>query len=802
MLLSLNWLKEMVDFQGSVQELADRLTMVGLEIEEIIHPFEHLDGVVVGHVLECSQHPQADKLSLCSVDVGEDEPLPIVCGAPNVAQGQKVAVAKVGTELGEDFVIKKAKLRGEVSMGMICAEDELGLGEDHAGIMILDSNLAVGTPITEALNLDTVVFDVGVTPNRTDCLSVLGLAREVAIAFDLPLTLPTFEAQGEGPDASEQIAIEIPEPELCPVYQGRIIENIEIKTSPAWMRYRLIAVGQRPINNIVDTTNYVMFELGQPLHAFDLDLIEGGKIRVARAEEGSTFTTLDNHERKLTSEDLLIWDGKKPVGLAGVMGGANSEIHDQSRHVLLEAAVFRPLSVRKTSKRLALPSEAAYRLERGVDQPGSLIAINRASQLIAELGGGRLRTGVAKGEPLPWKNRIIAFRPARATFLLGVDLSEEFCRKTLTNMGCHIDESSGETWQVTAPSWRLDLEREVDIIEELGRMYGMDRIEPTLPRIAVPIGRGEDEHSQYYFWKRVKVWARGAGLSEAVNYSFVGDTDLDHLGLPREERIPVMNPLSEDQNVLRTMLAPGLLNTLRHNLAQGNDRLRIVELAHVFWADSRSETTAQEPSRLGLLLHGGRHGDSWPHPQEDADYLDLKGLVEHLMDFLQLDGLEFALAEENHWLAPRVEVSLAGQSLGYLGRVKPEIADRHHARKPVWISELDLDLLKDEYAKQVIAFSDLPKFPPSRRDITVIAPQGLPVGDVLACIRSQTIKILESVFLADVFIPPMNDGQEPVRNLTFRLTFRHGTRTLKDKEVDKEMANVAKALKKALPVTM
>lgn len=805
--LSVNWLREFVPYDGSIQELCDRLTMMGLEVEEIIRPFEALESVLVGHVVSREKHPDADTLSVCQVDVGQGELLQIVCGAPNVAQGQKVPVAPVGTTLPNGVTLKKVKLRGQASHGMICAEDELGLGEDHSGIMVLDPALAVGTPLVRALNLDEVVFDIGVTPNRADCLSVLGLAREVGIAFDLPVSLPKIEVREEGEKAGCLMRVQIDDPELCPVYRARILEGISMGPSPDWMRYRLIAVGQRPISNAVDVTNYVMFELGQPLHAFDLGLIEGGLIRVAPADEGMRFTTLDGQERVLTAEDLLIWDGKKPVGLAGVMGGENSEINAQSTGVLLESAVFRPASIRKTARRLALPSEASYRFERGVDQPGSLVALNRAAQLLAAHCGGTVRPEVVQDEPRPWKQKRIAFRPERARKLLGIPVEDSFCAQVVGNMGCDVRQE-GETWDVGAPSHRLDLEREVDIIEELGRVYGADRIPTTLPRISRALDDGAtpaELASEYAFNLSLKRWAAGTGLNEAVNYSFVGQRDLDRLDLPKENRIPVKNPLTDEQDVLRTVLAPGLLQTLRHNLAQGNDRLRLFELAHVFWADPTSDTTAREPVRLGFLLYGGRWEEVWPWQQEDADYQDLKGLVEHLLQTLKLPRGRFNIKKDHAWLEPCVGVEVNGREVGELGRVLPEIADAHHARKEVWLAELDVDALKAMHEAVDVQFSELPKFPPVRRDITLAAFSTLPVGQVLEHIENMKLPLLESVHLIDVFMPREageNSETDEERKLTFRMTFRHAKRTLTDKDVDKEMQKMSQSLLKALPLRL
>ena len=511
MLLSLNWLRDFVPYEGEVQALADRLTMIGNEVEEVFNPFEQLTPLVVGHVVECEKHPEADKLSVCTVDVG-DETLQIVCGAPNVAKGQKVPVAKVGTVLPGDLKLKKAKIRGVQSMGMICSERELELSEDHTGIMVLPDNLAPGENFVQALGLETTVFDIGITPNRADCLSVLGIARETAAAFKLPLTMPKVEFEESGAPASEWGVIEIPDSEYSPLYMARIIENVTIRKSPDWMRFRLMAIGQRPISNIVDVTNYVMFELGHPHHAFDMDLLRGGKIRVALAEEGMDLTTLDGQKRVLTANDLLIWDGEGPIALAGVMGGETTEINDESRNVLLECAVFRPGTIRKTARRLALPSEASYRFERGVDQVGARYALDRAAQLMAETAGGVIRPGTCEAEPRPWSASTLKFRPERCNRLLGHVFTNTFCSDTLEGLGCEVQAKGVEEWRVVPPCHRLDLEREVDLFEEVARMYGMDRIQAVIPRVSKSGEAVNVDDTDFGFLRTVKAWGPGRGL--------------------------------------------------------------------------------------------------------------------------------------------------------------------------------------------------------------------------------------------------------------------------------------------------
>lgn len=796
MRLSLNWLREFVPFEGDAEELGHRLTMQGLEMEGVDRPFDHLSGLVVGEVLTCEQHPDADKLKVCRVDVGGPEVLDIVCGAPNVAAGQKVAVAPVGVTLPGGLTIKKAKLRGALSVGMICSEAELELSDDHSGIMVLPAEARPGARLIDALPLDLEVLEIGITPNRGDCLSILGLARETALAFDLPLTLPGAEFTEGGQSAAARMAVEIEDPTGCPLYYGRIIEDVKLGPSPAWVRYRLKAMGVRSHSNVVDVTNYVLMELGHPLHSFDLDLLAGNKIIVKRAVEGQRFTTLDGTERLLTATDLMICDAEKAVALAGIMGGANSEINDNSRSVFLEAAVFDPVTIRRTARRLHLQSEASYRFERGVDQGNAEYVTRRACHLLQTLAGGRVLPGLCGLEARPAPKVSLLFRTQRARDLLGVCLDDEFCRRTLHNVGCAVEIAPENVpWKVEPPTWRPDLTHEADLIEEVGRVFGLDRIVPTLPAV-IRGGEHLAAGTEYHFLQTLRNWASGLGLNEVINYSFVGHKDLDLLNLPVEGRISIMNPLSSEQDVLRTAVAAGMLNNLRLNIGQGNAGLRLFETARVFFADENSETTAREHGRLGLLLYGRRFDSAWPQSDDPVDYQDLKGLVEHLLRRLNLPAGKFALENSHPWLAPCVRATVDGRDIGVLGQVKPDIADAYNARTPVWLAELDTDALRDMASGRVPAFRPLPQFPPVRRDITVMCPASLRVEEVEAQILAARPAYLEDVQLVDVFEP---EGKAE-RNLTFRLTFRHTQRTLKDAEVDKEREKAAQALVAALPI--
>ncbi len=800
MLLSLNWLREFVPFTGTADELGARLTMLGLELEDVLRPYDAIQDIVVGHVLTCVDHPQSDHLHICTVDVGKGEALPIVCGAPNVAAGQKVPVALVGTTMPGGLVIKATKLRGEPSAGMICSERELGLSDEHAGIMVLPDSCVPGVRVVEALELDREVLELGVTPNRADCLSVLGLAREVALAFNLPLTLPTVTLIEEDADWTNDFQIAIPDATLCPLYALRRVDNLTVKPSPMRLRHRLHAVGVRPISNVVDVTNYILMELGQPLHAFDCDRLTGQRIEISAAHEGETIVTLDGQERTLLPGDILIRDAEKAIALGGVMGGLNSEITESSRVTLIESAVFRPQNIRRTARRLALSSEASYRFERGVDQQCTRYALDRAAAMMAALSGGSVRTGVLSREDRPWQAPQCVFRKSRAVSLLGVDLDSAFCRETFDKLGCATDERTQDEWQITTPSWRQDLSREADMIEELARVYGMDILPETLPVIKRPLERFGVSESHYDFLLRIKRMLCGMGLHEAENYSFIGHKDLDWLQLGTDSRVSILNPLSEDQNVLRTELLPGLLNTVRHNVAHGNTALRLFEVANAFNADPSSETTVHENPRLAMVLYGGLREGNWPDTERDADYVDLRGLVEHICRLLHLKNIvcEADNAMDHPYLSPCIRVLCDGEYLGLMGRVKPALADGFHARKAIWTAELDLAIVRRLHDAATVRFAPLAVYPTATRDITVITPHTLSLNTIEATLAAMDVKFLERCSLVDVFEP--HDAAE--RNLTLRLVFRHAERTLKDAEVDKEREKIVTQLLKQLPVRM
>ncbi len=797
MLLSLKWLKEFTPYTGDTKELAHVLTMLGLEVEEIFNPFEEIKEVVVGHVVECDPHPNADKLKICKVDIGRGEAVDIICGAPNVSKGQYVPVAPVGSTLPGNFVIKKAKIRGKYSYGMICSEKELGLSEDHSGIMVIDGNPRPGDKLIDFLDLDTTVFDIGMTPNRADCLSVLGIAREVAAYFELPLNMPKSDLEGLEAEETCKVDIVIEDGEDCPLYMARIIEEIKIAPSPAWMRYRLLSMGVRAINNVVDITNYVLLELGHPLHGFDRDLLRGNTIRIARPSKELEIKTLDGQERRVGNDDLLIWDAEVPVALAGIMGGYYSEINKTTQNVLLECAVFNPSRIRRSARRLGLSTEASYRFERGVDQLGAERAINRATYLIHRFAGGKILKGVAKKEPKKWTPRSIIFRPQRSKKLLAVDIDTNYSINVLKKLGCEIREiKSLEEYRIIPPSYRLDLEREIDLIEEVGRFYGLEKIPATLPRVARPLKGKKDSKAGYDFLFKIKEWARGMGLQEAVTYSFVGKNELLAFGEKEDYLIPIQNPLASDQDTMRSLVIAGLLNSLKTNLDRLNRDLRFFEVARTFTRDPKEETGVKEKNKLAIVVEGRRYPRNWTNPSREWDFFDIKALVDHLFSTLEIGDPEYREAKTLSFLERGALVFIGEKPIGFIGNLSPSLAKEYHGRGNIWLCELDLDEVFKLYGKEGKNFKPWSKFPPVYRDMTVVCPPQVRFEDILKCLKESKVSLLEDTSLIDVYVP--EKGRE--RNLTLRMTYRHANKNLTDKEVDKVHQRLGKLLLEKLPV--
>ncbi len=638
MKLSINWLKDFVDLTTSPEALGDKLTLAGLEIDalEVLTP--NFSGVVVGRAEKVEPHPQADRLQLVEVFDGR-QTYRVVCGAPNVQSGRSYPFAPAGAVLADGKPLKPAKLRGIISEGMLLAEDELGLSEDHTGLMELPPSLAVGTDLAEALDLHDVVLEVAITPNRPDCLSVLGLAREVAALLDLPLHIPPVEFTEDLEATDRWAAVDIEDPENCPRYTARMVVDLEVRPSPFWLRRRLQACGLRAINNLVDVTNYVMLEYGQPLHAFDFNCLRHGRIVVRRpAPQESSFTTLDGQDRPLVWETLLICDALQPVAIAGVMGGQASEVTGDTRQVLIESAYFNPPSIRRTSKRLGLSSESAYRFERGVDPDGVVPALNRAAQLMAQIGSGRILKGLIDACPRPLTRPQLQLRLQRTNAILGTALTKPQVKDILRRLQMPALAENEDSLTVQAPSYRGDLTREIDLIEEVARLHGYDNIPVALPKMAMSAQRPSKEAR---LREKAKELLTGLGFSEVINYAFQPERWPFLIPGSGGDQLRLSNPISEEQAVMRRDLLPSLLENMRRNAAHVNKDLKIFEIGKVFQPNP-GEQLPRETLMLAGLMTGSRNTPAWNLPAETmVDYYDLKGVVENLLAGLLVNETAF-----------------------------------------------------------------------------------------------------------------------------------------------------------------
>ena len=809
MKVTLNWLKQYVDFNWSPEELAERLTMLGLEVEGVQKLGGEFAGVVVGQVLAKDKVAGSDKLSVNRVADGKGERT-IICGAPNHQPGDKVAVIlpnfalplKAGEK--EPFVIKERKVFGVVSQGMMCSKKELDLGEDGDGIIILPADAKVGQPFAEHLGRagSDVVYDLEVTPNRPDLNSVIGIAREIAALTGNPLRLPVISNQCSvaSEEVSKFVAVKLQEPELCPRYTARVVTGVKVGPSPDWLRTTLEKVGIRSISNVVDVTNYVMLETGQPLHAFDYHLIAKGTdskptIVVRRAAADEKFKTLDNQERTLTGDMLLIADEQKGIALAGVMGGANTEIRDDTKDVLIESAYFAPTNIRRTSKALGLRSESSYRFERGCDVGIADYASQRAAQLILETAGGTLVPGVVDAYPKPAQPKEISLRFAKTTELLGVAIEPEQQAKFLTSLG--LTQSAirnQESAAFSIPTFRVDLKREVDLIEEIARLHGVDKIPSTVPRGAVGTNAFDAVYDQLADVRRLLT---GLGLNEAQGQTLVSSANCR---LPEAEVVKLANPLSADMDVLRPSLLPGLLDTLRHNLNRKNYDVALFEIGRVF---TNVNGQPKEERRVSIALTGQRALEFWSGENRDAkfDAMDLKGIVEDLLEHFGLRGIQFGKrAEPTALFLESAAVTLGGKvQLGELGQLLPALAKQYDLRDAVFLAELRLDELIAR-GNRSKSFKPLPQFPASRRDLAMLVPEATTHDSVLSAVKQAKPANLESVELFDVFrgknVPA---GQ---KSLAYAFTYRAADKTLTDNDVNTAHTKAVDALKQKLQATV
>ncbi len=797
------WLKEFVDFDFGPDETAEKLTMLGLETNVLRGAGERgaaltsIENVVVAKIEKIEKHPMADKLTLCRVRAKDgEEPIPIVCGAPNIKEGDVVPLALPGAVLPGGMKVEKARIRGEVSFGMMCSEKELGISEDHSGIMILAPDLKLGKPIGEALGAGEEVLELDLTPNRGDALSVTGVARELAALLDVPLRYPEFAPVEEGPDINSLAEVIIEDFDGCPRYAARLVQGIKTGPSPDWMRKRLEAGGIRAINNVVDVTNYILLELGQPLHAFDFKALRRSKIVVRCAEAGEKFTTLDGEERTLFPDSLLICDGEGPVALAGVMGGLESEVIESTTDVLIESAFFNPVSIRRTSQKLGLSTEASHRFERTVDPLGQARAADRAAKLMAEICGGKVCKGLIDAKSGPYENKKIYFRSSEVYRHLGINLDIEECAGFLRRLEMNV-KREGDRLLVELPSFRPDLQQEIDLVEEIARLYGYDRIEATLPGFMMePLRRSgfEDMRRQ---WSDLLV---DLGFTEVVNCNFDSIQDLDRLFIPEGHRlrnvVKILNPLSEQESVLRYSLLPRLLNNLNFNLSRDIDTVRIFEFNKVF-APGEGELL-DETNMLAGIVSRGDEKTLWSLGCPEDGFYEIKGVVETLLDRLNFPGarlepLGTGKGVQCSFILPGkgVRVMVGKNLCGFSGKLHPDVQEKFELKQKAFIFELNFDMLTGA-ARDTDRLGMPARYPGVKRDIALVVDEDVSADDVLRLIGKMGSDLMESAELFDVYRgDSIGKGR---KSMAFRIRYQSHERTLTDEEVNALHAKVSRKL--------
>ncbi len=792
MKVSYNWLKEFIDLELSPEETAHKLTLIGLEVEEVTNFGSKLEGVVVGEVLEVKEHPNADRLLLCHVDTGKEK-VQIICGADNVAEGQKVPVATVGTTLpvktdnGEPFTIRKANLRGEESSGMICSEAELGFSDDHSGIMVLDESLQTGTPLSEAIDLYTdSVIDIEITPNRPDATCHTGVARDLSAALDLELKKPYQTWYGEGAPLPD-IDIEIKAPEKCHRYVGKMVEGITVKESPAWLKNRLTALGVRPVNNIVDVTNYVLLEMGQPLHAFDLKTLKGNKIIVRDYDEPVEFETLDHVKRTCSPGTLFICDAEEPVAIAGIMGGVDSEVSDQTEDVLIESAWFNPGSIRKTAKEQTLQTDASYRFERGVDPRLQRIAAERAAKLIAETAGGTIVDGCTDVHPVKTEEKEITLRKSYVNRLLGTELRVDEIKDILHGLELKVlgDNEEGVTYSI--PTFRPDLTREVDLIEEVGRLYDYNKIpSPKHAKFTSP----EPISNWEELVTKSRSIAQGMRFREIYTNSLMPEADAGLMG-NLDNMIHTLNPISKDMTILRSSLLYGFLRSAAYNFNRKASQIRMFEIGNVFQQTSEGTyySNILEETNILFGLAGFKTIEHWKTEPEPYDFFDLKAPVNSFLQQLGIaEYVDTDIADNNSLV-----YSYKDKEIGGLQRIPEKLLSHYEIEHSAFTGEFSLtsiDKIRDEIADR--EYQPVSKFPSFEFDFAVVVDSSIIAGTLLKTIRHTAGESLQDLQVFDVF-----EGESLGKNkksIAFRLSFVDKNKTLTIKDVEPIIKNVLKVL--------
>ena len=794
MLVSLNWLKNYVDISGiSIEDLAERITKSGIEVDGIHYIAEESKGLVVGYVESCEQHPNADILNLCQVDVGE-ETLQIICGAPNIKQGQKVIVAKPGGVLPGNFKIKKVKLRGIESNGMICSLQEIGINEKYVpkdvadGIFVLPEDTVVGEDIEPLMNLNDAVLEFDLTPNRADCLSMLGVAYEIAAVLDKEVNLPDNSVATTNDQAKNYISVDVESPELNPYYGAFIIKDVQVKQSPLWLRNYLMAAGVRPINNVVDITNYVLFEYGQPLHAFDYDHLDSKKIVVRQARENEKMTTLDDVERTLTSQDLLITDGEKPIALAGVMGGANTEVNDNTTTVLLEAAYFDPYTVRKTVNKTGLRSEASTRFEKGVDPNLVKEAGLRACLMLKDYADGEVLEGVVEFDQLDRSSKKVMMNQKEINKRLGTDITTKEIEDILRKLGFDYKQVDIE-FEVSIPTRRGDISIFEDMLEEVARIYGYDHLPYTLPKGASKPGALTERQN---LKRKIKQFLQGVGLSETITYSLTNKDYIDKLISPE---IKILNPkpahvalpMTEDHYYLRLSLLPEMLKSMAYNIARKQTNLAFYEMGTIFVTDEEKITKQpNEKLRLSGAITGHWMNHEWQQEKKSVDFYVIKGIIESLFSYLEVEVDYKRVKHPDLHPGRSAMISLDGSTIGFIGQVHP-LVEKQFDLKETYVFDLDMEQVLEAY-EHIPSFSHIPRYPAIARDVAFVLDESVPANEVQRLIEELGSPVVKDVHVFDLYMGDnLPDGKKSV---AYNLIYQDPHKTLKDEEVDQSFREI------------
>lgn len=792
MKVSLNWLKEFVDIDDiPVDKLLDDLTLAGLEVEDVLNQRAMYDKFIIGYVKETKKHENADKLTVCMVDTGDGEKQ-IICGAPNVAAGQTVPVALAGAVIPTNQMkIKKAKIRGVESNGMICAEDELGISDDHTGIMVLDDSHKPGTPLSSALGLDDVVFEIAITPNRPDALSQYGVARDVAAIYDRPLKKPVFSIPDSSKKIKDYAAIEIEDPDLCPRYSAKVVVGTKVQESPEWLKKRLVSVGLRPINNIVDATNYVLYELGQPLHAFDLNFLEENKIVVKRAKDKEKFVSLDSQERTLDDQMLMICDGKKAVAIAGVMGGENSEVIDETTDILIESAYFNPSSVRRTRNKLVMNTDASYRFERGTDPNMTVFAAERAAQIMVETGGGEIVDGTLDVYPKAIDMKSVSVRFSRTEKILGYPIPKEKIKAILEKLGLVITNQEDDSLELEVPTYRPDIEREIDVIEEIARIYGYDKI-PTVERISNTLTQKVDES---IYTDDIRDILTGLGFYEILCNSMVSEKDGNW---NNAKPIKLLNPQTIEMEYLRTSMIPGALHIVKKNLHVGVRDLKLFELGQTFIKINdklKSFDDFSEEGKLLLVLSGKSNQQEWYKKEEYYDFYHLKGYISELLRKKSLDNAvkDFYYPDTNNLFDYRIEYKVNKKIIGVAGKLRTDILKEYDINQDVFCCEISVNELKSVKTKDT-KFRSLLRYPKVYKDFAFVFDKNIEYETIAEFIKKSASKLLKDVTLFDVF--ESESLGKSKRSLAISLEYYDESKTLTEKEVEEDFVKLIEAVKK------